>query len=128
IIEAVARREEDSKRARAVIERAYNICSDLGLVLATYYGHGLADLEKFKVRVGSPVRPMLAERLPSAEKIIQKISRCEVEAKLDGFHGRRAGGRDPRHRRARKANPADELSEARAGRILTQLGQESHGD
>src|SRR5687768_11968559 len=71
IIEAVARREEDSKRARRIIERAYNICSDLGLVLSTISKEGLTALEKFKVRVGSPVRPMLAERLPSAEKIIQ---------------------------------------------------------
>jgi DNA ligase-1 len=85
IIEAVARREEDSKRARRIIERAYNICSDLGLVLSTLTGGGLPALEKFKVRTGSPVRPMLAERLPSAEKIIQKIGKCEVEAKLDGF-------------------------------------------
>jgi DNA ligase 1 len=85
IIEAVARREEDPKRARRIIERAYNICSDLGLVLTTLTTEGLAALEKFKVRVGSPVRPMLAERLPSAEKIIQKIGACEVEAKLDGF-------------------------------------------
>jgi DNA ligase-1 len=66
VIEAVARREEDSKRARARIERAYNICSDLGLVLATYFGQGMAALEKFRVRVGSTVRPMLAECLPSA--------------------------------------------------------------
>jgi DNA ligase-1 len=85
IIEAGARWEEDSKRARRIIERAYNICSDLGLVLSTWTTDGLAALEKFKVRVGSPVRPMLAERLPSAEKIIQKIGTCEVEAKLDGF-------------------------------------------
>lgn len=85
IIEAVARLEEDSKRARRVIDRAYNICSDLGLVLSTLTTEGLAALEKFKVRVGNPVRPMLAERLPSAEKIIQKIGTCEVEAKLDGF-------------------------------------------
>lgn len=85
IIESVARREEDSKRARRIIERAYNICSDLGLVLSSLRRGGITALEKFKVRVGSPVRPMLAERLPSAEKIIQKIGTCEVEAKLDGF-------------------------------------------
>jgi DNA ligase-1 len=85
IIEAVARRKEDSKRARRIIERAYNICSDLGFVLSTWKTEGLPALEKFKVRVGNPVRPMLAERLPSAEKIIQKIGTCEVEAKLDGF-------------------------------------------
>src|SRR5919202_136508 len=85
IIESVARREEDSKRARRIIEREYNICSDLGLVLSTLTKEGLSALEKFKVRTGSPVRPMLAERLPRAEKIIQKIGKCEVEAKLDGF-------------------------------------------
>jgi DNA ligase-1 len=85
IIEAVARREGDTKQARRIIERAYNICSDLGLVLSTLTKAGLNALEKFKVRVGSPVRPMLAERLPSAGKIIEKIGTCEVEAKLDGF-------------------------------------------
>ncbi|MFL6334494.1 MAG: ATP-dependent DNA ligase [Pyrinomonadaceae bacterium] len=85
VIEALARREEDSKAARRVIERAYNTCSDLGLVLTTLFKDGPGALERFKVRVGSPVRPMLAERLPSAEKIIERIGRCEVEAKLDGF-------------------------------------------
>jgi DNA ligase-1 len=85
IIEAVARNEEDAKRARQVIDRAFNLCSDLGLVLATLKERGLGALASFKVRVGNPVRPMLAERLPSAEKIVEKIGRCAVEAKLDGF-------------------------------------------
>ncbi len=85
IIEAVARQEQDAKEARRTIERAYNTCSDLGLVLTSLAEHGLPSLEKFKVRVGSPVRPMLAERLPSAEKIIRKIGECAVEAKLDGL-------------------------------------------
>lgn len=85
IIEAVARNYEDSKRARRTIERAFNLCSDLGLVVATLKERGLDALASFKVRVGNPVRPMLAERLPSAEKIIEKIGRCAVETKLDGF-------------------------------------------
>ena len=85
LIEAVARLEDEPKQARKIIERAFNLCSDLGLVLATWRGHGLDALASFKVKVGNPVRPMLAERLPSAEKIIDKIGRCAVEAKLDGF-------------------------------------------
>lgn len=85
IIEAVARNYENPKAARQIIERAFNLCSDLGLVLATLKERGLDALASFKVRVGNPVRPMLAERLPSAEKIIEKIGRCAVEAKLDGF-------------------------------------------
>ena len=85
IIEAVARWRPDAKEARAVIERAYNLCSDLGLTLKTMRQRGLEGLEKFKVRVGAPVRMMLAERLPNAEAIVKRLGRCAVEAKLDGL-------------------------------------------
>jgi len=85
IIESVARNQENPKQARQIIERAFNLCSDIGLVLSTLQERGLDALASFKVRVGNPVRPMLAERLPSADAIIEKIGRCAVEAKLDGF-------------------------------------------
>lgn len=85
MIEAVARTTDRAKEARRIIERAYNICSDLGSVLRAMAEKGLSELEKFKVSVGRPVRPMLAERLPGAEEVIKKIGTCAVEAKLDGF-------------------------------------------
>ncbi|HJQ27385.1 MAG TPA: ATP-dependent DNA ligase [Blastocatellia bacterium] len=85
IIEAVARTQADRRAARDIIERAYNLCSDLGLVLKTLRERGLDGLKRFKVRVGNPVRMMLAERLPDAEAIFKKLGRCAVEAKLDGF-------------------------------------------
>jgi DNA ligase-1 len=85
IIEALARTYPDGKQARAWIERAYNLCSDLGLVLKTLRQQGLEALNRFKVRVGNPVRMMLAERLPSAEDIIKRLGRCSAESKLDGF-------------------------------------------
>src|SRR5262245_32467389 len=85
IIEAVARLQPDAREARAVIERAYNLCSDLGLTLKTLRERGLGGLKKFKAHVGAPVRMMLAERLPNAEAIVKRLGRCAVEAKLDGF-------------------------------------------
>jgi DNA ligase-1 len=85
VIEAVARSQPDAREARAMIERAYNLCSDLGLTLKTMRERGLEALKKFKVRVGAPVRMMLAERLPNAEAIVKRLGRCAVEAKLDGF-------------------------------------------
>ncbi len=85
IIEAVARLQPDAKEARAVIERAYNLCSDLGLTLKTLRERGLGGLKKFRAHVGAPVRMMLAERLPNAEAIVKRLGRCAVEAKLDGF-------------------------------------------
>jgi DNA ligase 1 len=85
IIEAVARSQPDGKEARAALERAYNLHSDLGLALKTMREHGLKGLKRFKVRVGAPVRMMLAERLSNAEAIVKRLGRCAVEAKLDGF-------------------------------------------
>jgi DNA ligase 1 len=85
VIEAVARLQPDAREARAVIERAYNLCSDLGLTLKTLRERGLGGLKKFKAHVGAPVRMMLAERLPNAEAIVKRLGRCAAEAKLDGF-------------------------------------------
>jgi DNA ligase-1 len=85
IIEAIARTYPETPEARASIERAYNLCSDLGLVIGELRKHGFRSLEKFRVRVGNPVKMMLAERARDAEEIIRKIGRCAVESKLDGF-------------------------------------------
>src|SRR5215831_12668520 len=85
IIEAVARLQPDAREARAVIERAYNLCPDLGLTLKTLRERGLGGLKKFEAHVGAPVRMMLAERLPNAEAIVKRLGRCAAEAKLDGF-------------------------------------------
>lgn len=85
IIEAVARTYPDHVTTRALIERAFNCCSDLGLVLQTLRQKGPRGLARFKLRVGSPVRMMMAERLPSAKAIVTRLGRCAAEAKLDGF-------------------------------------------
>jgi DNA ligase-1 len=85
IIEAVARTQPDSREARAVIDRAYNLCSDLGLVLETLRRDGIGAVRKFKVRLGNPVRMMMAERLPDAGAIIERLGECAAEAKLDGL-------------------------------------------
>jgi DNA ligase-1 len=69
-----------------VLERAYNICSDLGLVAATLIGGGLAAVEAMQVRAGNPVRPMLAQRMSSTAEILAKLSgRCAAEYKYDGI-------------------------------------------
>lgn len=75
----------DRMKVRKDIERAYNLCSDLGLVAKTMFKKGLKSLKEFKVQVGSPIRMALAERLPNAKDIIKKIGRCAVETKYDGM-------------------------------------------
>jgi len=72
-------------RLREIIEEKYNIHSDLGAIARMLKENGLKGLEKIEIMPGIPIRPTLAERLPSAEEIIEKLGKCAVEAKYDGF-------------------------------------------
>ncbi|GAB4388667.1 MAG: ATP-dependent DNA ligase [Thermodesulfovibrionales bacterium] len=84
VLEALAL-SAGERALRPELERAYNLCSDLGLVARTLRAEGMESLRRFRVRVGFPIRPALCERLPSPEEIIAKMGRVAVEAKYDGF-------------------------------------------
>jgi DNA ligase-1 len=86
ILDALAQVYAGGRASRPVLERAYNICCDLGLVAATLVRGGLAAVEKLAVRPGNPVRAMLAQRLSQAEEILAKLGgRCAAEYKYDGM-------------------------------------------
>lgn len=67
------------------IEAKYNIHPDLGKISSLLKEKGIDGLKQLKIEVGIPIRPTLAERLPSSEEIIEKLGKCLVEAKYDGF-------------------------------------------
>src|SRR3990170_2710039 len=71
VLDALAIAYGGGKETREQIERAYNISSDLGRVAETVAEKGLEGIEKFKVIVFEPIRPMLAERLGSPEEILE---------------------------------------------------------
>ncbi len=85
VLDALAVAFGGGKEAREHIERAYNICSDLGRVAKAIVEKGLDGIKKFEVSVGEPIRPMLAERLSSPEAILEKFGgKCVAEYKYDG--------------------------------------------
>jgi DNA ligase-1 len=85
VLDALAVAFGGGKEAREYIERAYNICSDLGRVAKAIVEKGLDGIKMFKVSVGEPIRPMLAERLSSPEAILEKFGgKCVAEYKYDG--------------------------------------------
>lgn len=85
ILDALAIAYGGGKHSREVLERAYNLTSDLGEVASILVKEGLEGIYKLKVKVGNPIRPMLAERLSSPEEILEKMGgRCAVEYKYDG--------------------------------------------
>jgi len=74
-----------NKSIRLPLEQSYNICADLGLVVATLKEGGLPAIEQMKSMVGVPIRPAAAERLSTAAEVIAKLGVCAAQPKLDGF-------------------------------------------
>lgn len=85
MLEALSIGKLGDRSGKDDLERAYNQCSDLGLVGETLYEKGIEGVRKFGIKLFHPVRPALAERLASAEEIIEKLGRCAADAKYDGF-------------------------------------------
>jgi DNA ligase-1 len=85
VLDALAIAYGGGKENRELIERAYNISSDLGRVASVVVERGLEGIKKFQVVVFEPIRPMLAERLGSPEEILEKLGgKCIAEYKYDG--------------------------------------------
>lgn len=85
VLEALALAKFGDRKFKSDLERAYNLCSDLGRVGRLASEGGQAAIAAIEVQVGYPIRMMLCERVAQPEEIIQKIGRCAVEPKLDGF-------------------------------------------
>ncbi len=85
VLDALAIAYGGGKEARDLIERAYNISSDLGRVTNIIVEKGIEGIKEFQVMVFEPIRPMLAERLGSPEEILEKFGgKCIAEYKYDG--------------------------------------------
>jgi len=85
VLDALAMAYGGGKEARPILERAYNVSSDLGQVAKIVAEKGIESLKDFKVSIGKPIRPMLAERLSSPEEILEKLGgKCIAEYKYDG--------------------------------------------
>ena len=86
ILEALSVAATGDRKEKEALEHAYNICSDLGLVGSTLMSKGVRGIEEFHVSLFRPIRPALAERMPTAEEILEKMhGRAAVEQKYDGF-------------------------------------------
>lgn len=95
ILEAAALAALGSRDERELLERAYNVRSDLALVVVLAFTRGRRGLRGLGPEPGIPVRPALAQRMPSAAAIIGRLGRVQAEPKYDGFRLQvhRDGGR-----------------------------------
>ncbi len=86
MLDALSLMERGDKSARKEIEAAYNVTADIGKIARRVKKSGLSGVKKVAAEPGVPIRPALAERLPTAEKIIEKVGpKVAAEPKYDGF-------------------------------------------
>ncbi len=86
ILEALSKSATGGREFKPELEGAYNICCDLGKVAHVLAEKGKEGILHFKVEAFSPIKPALAERLPTAKEILEKMhGRCAVESKYDGM-------------------------------------------
>jgi len=85
VLDALALAYAGSKDWREILEKAYNLSGDLGLVASTLALKGIDEVKNIGIKVGRPIRPMLAERVPTAEEALEYMKNgCIAEYKYDG--------------------------------------------
>src|SRR2546425_1522420 len=86
LLDALAHALAEGKESKPLLEQAYNRSSDLGFVAKALATGGINAIKSFKVTVGRPIRPMLAERLSDPNEILEKMNgRAAAEYKYDGL-------------------------------------------
>ena len=90
ILDALSFMLKGNKSVRPQLEAAFNVNADIGKIAYSVKRLGISGLKNVKPEPGIPIRPSLAERLPSAEKILEKVPsagsrQVAVEPKYDGF-------------------------------------------
>lgn len=85
VLDGLATAKLGDKSKRKLLEKAYNETSDLGLIAQTLWEKGLGGVQKLTVTVGRPIRSELCERLPTPQKVIEKMGVVDAQYKYDGF-------------------------------------------
>ena len=86
VLDALSWMESGSKEKKAVLETAYNILPDVGLLAKKVIEEGVDKTVSYiSPEIGIPMLPMLAQRLKSPVDMIKKMKRVFVEPKFDGL-------------------------------------------
>ena len=94
ILDALSWMVAGDKSKRQEIEETYNVRTDVGQIAKVIKKKGLKGLKGTKASLGTPIMPALCQRLPTAEKMIEKMNqphfagasrgKVAVEPKYDG--------------------------------------------
>jgi len=83
VIDALAKYLGD-KKYKEKIEGSYNRYPDIGLICEKIKEEEIEGIKNIKIKPGVPILPQKAQRLGSAEEIIEKMGNVWCEYKFDG--------------------------------------------
>jgi DNA ligase-1 len=86
LLDALAVAFTKDKSNREILENAYNVSSDLGTVSKVLATKGIEFVKSIKISLYKPIRPMLAERVRTAQEALERMGgiAAAAEYKLDG--------------------------------------------
>ncbi len=85
LLDALAIAYTGDKSNKELLEKAYNICPDVGIIAETLVRKGLKGIEKIDIHVGRPIKMMLAQRVEALGEVADKMpGKVAVEGKYDG--------------------------------------------
>jgi DNA ligase-1 len=114
------------RKSKDKLEAAYNLCNDLAMVGDTLARKGISAIEDFEVSLFKPVRPALAERLPTAEQVLEKMGgRAAAEQKYDGFRCQLHMGKGKVKIFSRRLEDTSEMFPDLAEAVLNEVKAES---
>ncbi len=85
VLDALSFMEHGSKEGREVLDSAYQVAPDAGKLASIVKSKGVAGARgEVRVTLGVPVMPALAQRLKTANEMIDKMGEVIAEPKFDG--------------------------------------------
>src|SRR5919198_1536294 len=85
VMDALALAFTGDKSNRSILEHAYNVSSYLGNIAKTLAANGIESVKSLQITLYKPIRPMLAERVVTAEEALERMNGiAAAEYKLDG--------------------------------------------
>lgn len=85
LIEAFSYSETGNKELKLLLEKCYNVCPDLGMLIYRLKKYGVDSLQNILPKFGVPVVPAAAERVSCVSELLTKVEKFVLQPKLDGL-------------------------------------------
>lgn len=86
LLEALSKAKTGTREKKNILERAYNLTSDISFISEKLYKEGIQSVEEIKVQIMNPIKVMLAQRVSSVDEILEKFEgKVSLEYKYDGL-------------------------------------------